>query len=341
MGILDWFKNRPAQFDPDTLSDAMTLSAIEKAVTLVNPRLKLVPAYQERLAPAVETSIRYLREMVLAPAAAIDVSVAHWSIDANLRAFFVAAADIPAALSRSRDLRTLFEKYPQLDAAYFILGMTFNEQLTSGMSLQGEIVQRDVTQKTLTFSQHQARICGQTDAEVRRLLGSQIYEYLVAQALAIIGEERSERRELEDNRALIRARLRLLRQQGPGLGSLFASAPTTSGETIKLETELLENEREIEAMGSAQSVLDAEIELLCQVLEQPQRYVQVEHRQLRLNTMNVVVDETSADLGAPVDFSIAHLTGVPELHTAFVLAHLARVELPVAGMNFENAERAL
>ena len=34
MGILDWFKNRPAQFDPDRVSDEMIGAATEKAITL-------------------------------------------------------------------------------------------------------------------------------------------------------------------------------------------------------------------------------------------------------------------------------------------------------------------
>ena len=59
---------------------------------------------------------------------------------------------------------------------------------------------------------------------MRRLLGTQAFEYLVAQALSDIGEMRSERRELEESAALIRAHLRLLRQQGPGLGTVFNSA---------------------------------------------------------------------------------------------------------------------
>ena len=182
MGILDWFKNRPSQFDPDRPSDKMTLWAIDKAVTLTNPRLKLVRSYQERLTPAVETSIRYLCDIVFTLPPPIQVSASYWSADPVLRAFFVAASDIPFALGRSNNLRTLIDKYPKLDEAYFILVMTFSEQRVLGMSLQGDLVQRDIAQTVIGFSDHEARICGNEDQEVRRLLGTQAYEYLVAQA---------------------------------------------------------------------------------------------------------------------------------------------------------------
>jgi hypothetical protein len=64
MGILDWFKNRPAQFDPDRVSDEMIRAAADKAITLTNPRLNVLPGCQRRLAPAVETAVEFLRAMV-------------------------------------------------------------------------------------------------------------------------------------------------------------------------------------------------------------------------------------------------------------------------------------
>lgn len=341
MGILDWFKNRESQFDPDRASDQMTLRAIDKAVTLTNPRLKLVRGYQERLAPAVDVSVRYLREIVLSLPPSIKVSAAGWSADPLLRALFVAASDIPAALGRSANLRTLFDKYPALDEAHLILVMRFSEQRVLGMSLHGGIVQRDVTQTVVGFSDHQARICGHQDAEVDRLLGSQGYEYLVAQALSEIGEERSERRGLEETRSLIRARLRLLQQQGPGLGSVFGSAPAVLDERARLEAELLGNERQLEAIGSPQSTLEAELETLCDVLAHPQRYLGVEQRSLRLDAMNVVLNRDSRDAGSDIVVALARLSGTPPSQRVFVPARFSRSELPALKMNFEDAQRYL
>lgn len=341
MGILDWFKNRPSQFDPDRLSDEMTLRAIDKAVTLTNPSLKLVPAYQERLSLGVTTSVRYIRDLVLSLPPAIKVSSSNWSTDPSLRAFFVSADDIPSTLGRSNSLRTLFDKFPGLDEAYFILVMKYNEQRALGMSLQGDVVQRDVAQTIVGFSEHQVRICGHEDSEILRLLGAQAYEYLVAQALSEIGEERSERRELADNRELIRSRLRLLRQQGPGLGSIFGSAPVNSGELLKLESQLLENEQQMEALGSPQFALEAELETLREVLEQPERYLRGEQKRLRLSTLNAVLDTDSSDVSSDVEFSLARLQGTPQMERAFVMAHFSRSDMPSARMNFDQVARYL
>jgi hypothetical protein len=271
----------------------------------------------------------------------ITVGSTCWVSEPSLRAFFVSASDIPLALSHSNNLRTFFDKYPELEEANFILEMGYSEQHVYGVSLLGDVLQRDVPQRVLSFSDHQARICGHTELEIKRLLGTQSFEYLVAQALSEIGDERSERRELEDNRALIRARLRLFQQQGPGLGTVFGSAPDNAAEQLKLEAQLQENERQMEAIGSPRSALDKELECLCEVLGHPERYLRMEPKKTCLTTMNVVLDEPKGEASLDVEFSLAELTGIPKLQRAFVLARLARDELPPPKNGFEDAERYL
>ena len=341
MGLLDWFKNRPSQIDPEGVSDDLTLRAIDKAVSLTNPRLRLLRAYQQRLAPAVQTSLAYLRSRILAIPSPIEVAASRWHSDSALRAFFVSADEVGTILGRSANLRKLFEKYGSLDEAYCVLEMVCNEQLVAGMSLRGDVPQSDLEQKVLSFANHQVRICGCDEREVRRLLGTQAFEYLVAQALSEIGETRSERRELADSAALIRSRLRLLRQQGPGLGTVFNPAPEKNEERQRLELELVENERQLEAHGDTEEILEKEIGYLISVLEQPERYIGVLQKEVRLSAVNVMLDARNADVTTELSYSMADLTGSPRVQRAFVLARLARDELPPEKLNLELAERLL
>lgn len=342
MGILDWFKNRPGQFNLDKDSDEAVKWGIDKAITLTNPRLKLIPDCEKHLAPAVENTINYLRAQAAELPAVHTLSAKTWSSDPALRAFFVAPSDIPAVIGRSENLRTLFEKFPDLDEACVVLGMAFKEQRVFGMALHGEMVQRDVAQTSAIFSDHRARICGRDESRLRRLIGAEVFEYLVSHALAEIGEERIERRELQENRSLIRARLRLLQQHGPGLGSLFGEAPAAKSEQERLAAELMENERQLEAMGGSDSILETELESLMAVLNDPQSHLRFEQKKLRLDSMNTVLDERVADQASTVDFSIAELHGTPPVSRAFVLARVARSELPPPQtINFSDAARFL
>ncbi|MBS1230485.1 MAG: hypothetical protein H6R17_3762 [Proteobacteria bacterium] len=342
MGILDWFKNRPGQYDPDRVSDELIQWAVDKSIALINPRLKLLANYQRRLQPAIETTIAFLRAQVSVLPAVHSLSAKTWSTDPALRAFFAAPSDIPALLGNSDNLRTLFDKFPELPEACLVLGMAFKEQRTFGMALQGEMVQRDVAQTSVSFSDHRARLCSHDESRLRRIIGVEVFEYLLAHALAEIGAERAERRELQENRSLIRARLRLLQQHGPGLGSMFGAEPAARSEQDRLASELLENERQLESIGGNESLLEAEFECLRDVLGKPQAYLHFEPKRLRLNTMNVILDQSSTDRVADVDFAVAELSGTPPIRRAFVLARVARDELPPPKkIDFADAARYL
>ena len=342
MGILDWFKNRPGQFDPDRVSDEMVQGAVEKAIALTNPRLKLLPDCYKRLTPAVETTIEFLCAQVAALPAAHTLSAKAWSSDPALRAFFVAPTDIQTVLGRSDNLRTLFNKFPELDEALVILGMAINKQLVFGMALHGDTVQRDVAQTSVSFSDHRARLCGRDEARLRRIVGVEVFEHLVAQALSEIGEERVERQELQASRSLIRTRLRLLQKHGPGLGSMFGADPAAPGEQAQLEASLLENERQLHAIGSGESVLEAEFECLTAVLGRPERYLHFEPTRLRLSPMNVMLEETSTATAADVEFVIVELSGATPQRRAITLERVARTELPPPQkLNFDHAARYL
>ncbi|SBT10741.1 conserved hypothetical protein [Candidatus Propionivibrio aalborgensis] len=342
MGILDWFKNRPGQFDPDRVSDEMIQGAVEKAIALTNPRLKLLPDCYKRLTPAVETTIEFLCAQVAALPAAHPLSAKAWSSDPALRAFFVAPTDIQSVLGRSENLRTLFDKFPELDEALVILGMAINKQRVFGMALHGDMVQRDVAQTSVSFSDHRARLCGRDEARLRRIVGVEVFEHLVAQALSEIGEERVERQELQASRSLIRTRLRLLQKHGPGLGSMFGADPAAPGEQTQLEASLLENERQLHAIGGGESVLEAELECLKEVLGKPESYLRFEPTRLRLSPMNVMLEETSTATAADVEFVIVELSGATPQRRAITLERVARTELPPPQkLNFDHAARYL
>ena len=341
MGILDWFINRPAQFDPDQPSDELVQRAIDKAIQLANPRFRIVRDSRARLKPAVIKTIDYLRASVLALPSPIQISTERWSDTPSLRAFFASNRDVQASVGRSKNLQTLFEKYPEIDSAFFVLGMACEEQTVFGMAMRGEVVQREVAQTVLVFSDHQARICGLNEDEVRRLIAVQAFEYLVAEVLAQAGMERTERRELEETRSLLRARLRLLEQQGPGLGTILSPAAGASAERSRLEAELLENERQLDQCVPADELLESEFDRLCAVLSAPQDYLEFAARRQRVDPMNIVLDGADVGNGAEIAYSLVRGSGIKGGQRAFVLGRYARSGLKEGGLDFAQAAKLL
>ena len=340
MGIIDWFKNRTGQFDSDGLPEETIRWAADKAVTLANPKLRMLPNWQKQLAPSIANAIRFMRGLAPIFPPVRPLSPKSWAGDPALRAFFVTPKDVDDLLARSDQVRAVFEKYPAIDEAYLVLGMAITEQKTFGMAIRGDTVQRDVAQNVVSFSDHKTRLCAPDEAALRRVIGIEIFEYLVSRALAEIGAERAERQELQANRALIRTRLRLLQQHGPGLGAMLGDEPAAASEQARLEAELLDNERQLGEMGACEEQLAGELETLQAVLDRPEDYLVFSPLRFRLNTMNIIVGE--AETGTDIDFAVVDLKGPAPVRRAFVIARVARSEMPPPqSLNYYEAMRYL
>lgn len=340
MGIIDWFRDRKGQFDSDGLPEGAVSWGADKAIALTNPRLRMISNWEKRLSPAVATTIRFMQGLVPVFPATRPLSPKTWAGDPALRAFFVAPKDIETLLARSDQLRAVFEKYPATDEAFLVLGMAIAEQKTFGMAVQGDTIQRDVAQKVVSFSDHKTRLCAPDEKALRRVIGIELFEYLVSRALSEIGAERTERQELQANRALIRTRLRLLQQYGPGLGAMLGDEPAAAGEQARLEAELLENEKQLAEMGGCEEQLAGELETLQAVLDRPQDYLAISPLRLRLNTMNVLVGES--ETGTDIDFAVVDLKGQTPVRRAFVIARVARSDMPPPqSLNYYEAMRYL
>jgi hypothetical protein len=143
---------------------------------------------------------------------------------------------------------------------------------------------------------------------------------------------------LQGNASLIRSRLRLLQQYGPGLGSLFGEAPAGREEQQRLEAELQENEKQLAAIGAGESALANELDCLKAVLENPQKYLRITPRRLRLNTMNLLIDEASDEVGADIEFAVAEAGADASVHRAFIITRIERSDLPPPkAMNYRDA----
>ena len=76
---------------------------------------------------------------------------------------------------------------------------------------------------------------------------------------------------------------------------MLGEAPAKPSEQAALEAELLENERQLEALDTTESLLESQFKSLKTVLDNPQDYLSIEPVHLRLSPMNVVLDDTNTE----------------------------------------------
>jgi hypothetical protein len=220
--------------------------------------------------------------------------------------------------------------------------MELTERHILGVAQEGETLRRDVPQTTVSFSDHQVRMCGRTDAELRSEIVQRLLDQLALEGLARTAADKSRRDELERERALLKTRLQLLERQGTGIRAVLGSDATADpGELARLKAEVEENERHLADLGLRAEALDRALDHVRAVFAEPERHLYVSTRRLRLDRMNVVLDEHSTQAGDDFAFQVARLPTTPPRVRAFSLVRFARADmLPMQSM-FDRAAQLL
>jgi hypothetical protein len=338
MGFFDRLfgsKRSDAQRDEDV--DQM----VQRVIAL-SPRLRLAQGHQARLEAAVAKAAVHLRELVAAFPAPRKVSPASWSSDPYVRAFFAAADDIGPVLGRSEELRAFFDQQPGQQHAFAVVGMALTERRTLGVEQDGDVMRSDVAQTTLSFSDHQIRVCGPADEGLRQAIVHRMVDQLAIEALARISADSDRREVLEQERALLATRVRLLERQGAGMASFTGGEERgDAGEVERLRARLEENEKDLHAIGPRAEALQRQLDAVCEVFAEAGSKVRVTARRVRLSRMNVVLPEHGTEHGDALDLDTARVPGDPPRERAFALVRLSRNDVPKAENLLDLAERML
>ena len=341
MGISDWFQRvRHANAGANGRETAETL---ERIVQLTNPRLKFARRYSARLRPAVEAAMQYARELVAGAPPAHDASVAGWQSDPFMRAFFATAEDLARAFSRSAELRAWFDANGACSEVFAVLSMLLVERRVLGVALEHGVLKRDVPQTTVSFTDYRVRLCGRSEADLKREIECRIVDQLALASLASTTQDQAQRGVLEQENALLRTRLRLLQGRGAGLVALAGPSAPDGSTLARLQAELAMNEENLRTIASGAEALEYQLEHLIDVLANAREHFFVTPRRLRLDRMNVVLADADPAPGVTLDLQIARVPmpeGPPELRT-FVYVRFQRAALLPKSALMTEAARML
>jgi hypothetical protein len=343
MKLAKWLAGRRSgSRDTGGEPDRQRVAEAVARIVALSPHLRMARRYEARLQPALVTALRYVDGIVGAIPPAREASAAAWSLDPCIHAFFSAGDAVAPVLSRSRDLRAFFDQHPGQQEAYAVLGMAMREKHVLGVALEGETMRRDVVRETLDFSDHQVRICGRTEPELRDEIVRRLVAQLGLQGMARYAAQQTQRGLLEHERALLHTRLRLLERKGLGVGSLVGGEEAAGADELaRLQEAIAENEGAIEGLGLRSEALDRELAEVCAVLADPAAHLFVQTRHCVLDKMNVVLPAGSRDAGDEVVFQVAQVPTVPPQMRAFTLVRFARADLRSASGLLDEAARLL
>jgi hypothetical protein len=338
MGIFNWLRSnddaRTKRHEPEQVR-----KAIDRVMAL-NPRLEMAQRCRERLAPAVAAALRYATDLIATLPAPHEASARTWASDPYMRAFFARPEELTGRISHSEELRAYFEQDPESEHAYAVLGMAMIERRVLGVALEGDAVRRDVAQTTVCFGDHRVRICVRSESELRREIVKRVIDQLALTGLAKLAKD--PRDALDQGRALLKTRLLLLQREGTGMRSVCGGGvPVAPEELVQLEAQIEENSQRLSDLRVPTDALERRLDGVCHVLMEPDKYVRLTKKKIRLDRMNVVRTRDSVQAADDLEFHIAHIPTSPPQIRAIALVRFARAELLPGGLLLDQAMREL
>jgi hypothetical protein len=300
-------------------------AALDYLIERIDPRLTLVGGCRRTLGRPVQRALEFARSLVVQLPAPIALRAQSWSSEPRLRAFFARPGDIGEVLAHGPGVREYFDA--GRDEGFAVLRMTRKQARVLAQALQGEMIQREVPRTSVSFTEHHVSPPCATAEALARDLERRALEFIAERVAGRLGARDADRKALEQERDVLKARMRLAGRGGHGL------EPAADGQALAASLKKCEA-RLTELAGG----LNDRVSMVAATLAAPEKELQLAVHTLRLDQMNFVVDEGEA-VCAEVTFVEA--TASEERSRVLVPVQVFRSELAPARDALADGDKLL
>lgn len=299
---------------------------IEKAIDIVieqtDPRLGLLRGSRRKLRRPVVRSLVYVSDLVTRIPGPFEISRQTYASNPQVNALFGSADDIDDLFGSSRQLRRFFLDAPECERAYIPLAMLRREKRVLGMALSGDILRRDVARTAVNFSGHRLGIvCTASEAELRSGLKWRGIHSLAVTALEHITRMKAQTAQLEEQRALLKIKLRDIQAQHRGLDALAGVPPDNEQQQQEIEQRLEDTGQKLREAQTGLATLSDYLTQVCRVLNHPSRYLKVRHNSVTVDRMGIKQDELSHQPGSEVVSATISIGEHPDFELVLATFH--------------------
>ena len=271
---------------------AELVTAVETVVDGTDSKIRLVPGYKKKLQNIVQPALEYCDDLVNQIPEAIEVNRSTFSSNPYVNAFFTNISDLQSIFSQSSEIRDYMETSHEDDGCCCaLLCMKKTEKTVFGMELSGDMLNREVPQTAVSFSDHRIYSPTPSETETRDGLRNCLFQGLATNALGRIVKLKLDNHQLQGRYQMLHARLRRYMQQ-------IKEVEQGSRTAVRLAHDIEETRREL--VTTEQAMLDAPLptpqvalDQVVSVFAKPDEFVRFRKLPLRLNKMGIKIREDS------------------------------------------------
>lgn len=297
------------------------LTAIERAVQLIEPLLIHEKGYPDRYATAVEVAWGYAQRVALAIPGPLPLDFPSYVQVPAIHALFSGRSGIIEAIRSSRSLLEYRHNSPLAKEAYALMGTRLCQKTAPGMELHGNIVQYDVMHEVVYFTNHTLDHATASEVELRHNVTWSIFDRLALLCRKRIVEHRLNR----DN----------LRQALYVTLSKLHTAKGAARDQLDQEMQALMRQTQ-----EASQRLDPKhhIELFEEILLQPEQHIYLSPLCMCLDLMGVRHEQPDSNSQSLI---FEQLTGIDRRNWIVTLVHCRDLQNEAFAPDLELATRQL
>ena len=183
-------------------------TAVEHAVSAVEPLLKQTGGYPEHYHRPVSVALEYARQLAGSLPGPVLIDREAYARDAFVHALFPDANAISDAITSSLSMQEYLHKPVSGNEFYALMGMRRVDRKLMGMELAGATLQRDVVQQATYFISHTLENPAPDEALAREKIAAGFFLSLVGKVKSRIEQRRQSKEALIRERNALQPHLR-------------------------------------------------------------------------------------------------------------------------------------
>lgn len=290
MTIAGWWRRQRAERAAQRQRMVRLRTGVDELVEIVDPRLRGLPGYRAKLAPALERAAVFADELVAATLPEpLTVARDRWAADPLLRAFFASVDEMQAFFDRSSELREFLASAEGRSALviHAVIGMQLDRRTGFGTGLQGDVLQRERQQVSVSFSRHRLGVIAADEDSFRGRLKRRVLEEIANRAMQRVMGMKARRDVLAQEETTLRWKLKIYEMQRDGMGTLWHERDRYDRHIRSLRARLEETRAGRDDVAARAGNIAHFLEATVEELETAAETIRVEPLSLTVDAMNV------------------------------------------------------
>ncbi|MBA3029569.1 MAG: hypothetical protein FP816_12290 [Desulfobacteraceae bacterium] len=283
--------------------EKLLLNEIDRIISETKTKIPLVPGYRKRLIEPLRQALRKIDTMTSLIPGPITLEPEQWETSPVLNAVFIGPDDFIQWMNNCTPLQNAMTQNPSPDF-YGLLSVRVKEKTAPGVAMIGNVVQKDVLQRSVTFEDPRIMVIRSELEEAKNALGHRTLVILFTRELEEIAEIKALTEELEKQQSILELELSFEKRHGTSDGN--------KDETVQEARKLIQDmDDKIDKIGRHPNSPENHLNHVTEVLMNMERHLSVKPFTIRINSLGVLVNTFSQEAYDEISFADCTFAGGP------------------------------